>query len=331
MKDGVTLVYLDQNVLDYFAKERFEGLREYLKCRDCQVIYSTATVDEINRTTDEDLRERFLSYLEESEAQYFWVDEEDLANFTNRAPEDVLDEHEENQELFGEAEDALFGLLFKFVGGRSDDDFESVIGENKTATNNLLDSVEQELESGSFLPEESEMLRQEIEDLKQQLSDSTEELGDQLEESIDSPVGFSAIDSFQSFTGLGPVQLNNIEPPDVIPQIWEALEESEEFDSEELTFEMLFGEEAWQEWFPEEPGIVGKINTLYNLLNTVGYYTDSKQDRERRFVATMSDHQHAGYAAFAHKLLSRDKRFVKKTRAVYEHLEIGTEIILLPS
>lgn len=331
MKDVMTLVYLDQNVLDYFAKERFEGLREYLQSRDCQVIYSTATVDEINRTADDNLQERYLSCLEELRAQYFWVDEEDLANFTNLAPEDVLDEHKENQELFGEAEDALSQLLFKFVGGRSDDDFESVIGESKTAANNLLDSVEQELESGSFLHEESEMLRQEIEDLKQRLSGSTEELGSQLEESIDSRVGFSAIDSFQSFTGLGPVQLNNIEPPNVVPQIWEALEESEEFDSEELTFEMVFGDEAWQAWFPKEPGIVGKINALYNLLNTVGYHTDPKQDRERKFVATMSDHQHAGYAAFAHKLLSRDERFVKKTRAVYEHLEVETEVILLPS
>lgn len=167
--------------------------------------------------------------------------------------------------------------------------------------------------------------------MRQKLSDSAEELSNQLEENIDTPVGFSAIESFQSFTGLGPVQLNNIEPPDVIPQIWKALQESEDFGSEDITFEMLFGDEAWKSWFPQEPGIVGKINALYNLLNTVGYHTDPKQDRERKFVATMSDHQHAGYGGFAHKLLSRDERFVKKVRAVYEHLRIGTEVILLPS
>ena len=65
------------------------------------------------------------------------------------------------------------------------------------------------------------------------------------------------------------------------------------------------------------------------MLNTLGYFPDSKVHKEERFVAAMSDNSHASMASFCALLLSRDKNFVKKVQAVYEYLDVPTEVKLV--
>ena len=60
------------------------------------------------------------------------------------------------------------------------------------------------------------------------------------------------------------------------------------------------------------------------MLNTLGYYPDSKVHKERRFIAAMSDNSHASIASFCNILLSNDESFIKKVSAAYEYLEIST-------
>jgi hypothetical protein len=50
-------------------------------------------------------------------------------------------------------------------------------------------------------------------------------------------------------------------------------------------------------------------------------------DKERKFTSALSDQGHAGYAAYTHILVSRDKKFVMKTVAAYEYLNIRTRIL----
>jgi len=48
-----------------------------------------------------------------------------------------------------------------------------------------------------------------------------------------------------------------------------------------------------------------------------------------RFVASMSDLQHAIYGAFANMFYTGDRRLFKKVEAIYEYLEIGNRIYLI--
>ena len=77
--------------------------------------------------------------------------------------------------------------------------------------------------------------------------------------------------------------------------------------------------------YPEQPYFKHqKVTGIYNMLNTLGYYPDSKVHKERRFIAAVSDNSHASIASFSNFLLSNDENFIKKVNAAYEYLEIPT-------
>lgn len=244
----------------------------------------------------------------------------------------VYDDHQKSDEEFGRPEDALAQILFKLVGGRSEDDVATVIGESESVGQEQLDRVLEDLDLESLPTGERESIQKMVADSKRKLSESLAGLASTLSENIPDSKGYNVIRKLREL-GLNSeyFKQKRIKPPNVIPQIYEALKDVDDFSSLNLSFDTLFGKEAWQQWFGNNPGIVAEINGFYNLLNTIGYYADRQQHKERKFVAMMSDHGHAGYAAFAHKLLSRDERFVKKTEAVYEHLGITTDVVLLPS
>ncbi len=69
-----------------------------------------------------------------------------------------------------------------------------------------------------------------------------------------------------------------------------------------------------------------KIHSIYNMLNMVGYFPDTKQHKERRFVSAQSDAVHASMAGFCQAVFSRDERFVKKLGAALEYLNLNTQV-----
>ena len=69
-----------------------------------------------------------------------------------------------------------------------------------------------------------------------------------------------------------------------------------------------------------------KVNGLYNLLNTIGYYPDKNIRNDKKFIPFINDHQHVGYAIYSDFFITRDKRLMKKAEAVYEHLKIRTKV-----
>lgn len=119
------------------------------------------------------------------------------------------------------------------------------------------------------------------------------------------------------------MQLNNIEPPNVIQQIWSLC--LEKLPKEvNITLEQFFGIESNPIYPSVEFFKYQKVDSIYNMLNMLGYFPDSKVHKERRFIAAISDQSHASYATFADILLSRDKAFLKKVEAAYELLGVDT-------
>jgi hypothetical protein len=323
-----TRVYLDQNILDLIVKGHLANLKESFKdTRQYQVIYSFVTLEEISRIANEEDRQQFFDCLEDLNALYFWIDQDEKAYFVDRRASELYTEHIGNYSHFGDVQRSIEQIVFKLLGGRKDDDFATVVAEGRTAMNSLLDSLAgslDELEDETKLYKEN--LQRSILIMRETYESVADEMVRQAEQSIKDTKTYKGIKHFRELTALGPLQLNNIKPPNVIPQIWKEIEKSDALQSGEVTFETMFGNGLWKH-LEKEPSTVEKINGLYNLLNTIGYYSDPKIQKERHFRTFMTDHRHAGCGSYAHILVSRDERFIKKTAAIYEHLGIGTKII----
>lgn len=134
------------------------------------------------------------------------------------------------------------------------------------------------------------------------------------------------VKDFRSAVGVGPVQLNNIQPPDVLRKIWNLFQKVPPYNEMNQTIDEFFGL-ARNPIYPEKPYFKHqKVTSIYNMLNTLGYYPDSKVHKERRFVAALSDQSHASIASFSEFLFSRDENFNRKVRAAYEYLGIPTQV-----
>ena len=124
-----------------------------------------------------------------------------------------------------------------------------------------------------------------------------------------------------------PKELNNLEPPQILNKIWHKFKSVHPFDKVCGDIDDFFRLKT-NPIYPERPYFKHeKVHSVYNMLNSLGYYPDSKVHKERRFVAAMSDNSHASMASFCNVLLSRDENFVKKVTAAYEYLELPTIVI----
>lgn len=137
----------------------------------------------------------------------------------------------------------------------------------------------------------------------------------------------TAVKQFEDAMGLGPKVLNNLQPPDVVRQIWAMIETK--IPAGQLDLETFFNIKSGTAGASKnrEMSLLEKVNAIYHQLNFVGYYRDSQMHKQRRFAASFSDLTHAGLASFCHVLSSRDEALVMKAAAAYQYLNVGTQII----
>lgn len=321
-----TTIYIDQNVLDSLTKGKLQSVRNRLLREDIQVVYSSCNLEEIHRTTKEGLRKEFLDCLNSLDAVYFWTDDEDQAHATKQTVYESYSDHIKNEQTFGNPEEIVQNVLFKMFGGFESESFREVFDSSEVGFEGLLKVIMNQVDETGLSGSERELVASHVETLREQFKNASNEFLETLETDHGTGVGYSMIEDTRAFTGVGPQQLNNIEPPRVIQQIWDVLSSSENFPSETVTFDSFFGENGALARALPQPTKVNKINGLYGLLNTIGYHSDPKLARHGKFRASLGDHQHAGYASYADEVLSRDLKFVKKAEAVYEHLDIPTVV-----
>lgn len=128
---------------------------------------------------------------------------------------------------------------------------------------------------------------------------------------------------------LGPLQLNNIKPPNVMQKIWDLYKERPPYCELGLTIEQFYNIES-NPIFPDRELLAhDKVISLYQSLNLLGYFPDDNQHKLRRFEAAMSDQAHVSMAYFADFLVSNDKNLIKKAESVYEYLNAKTKIMYL--
>lgn len=328
---GKPTLYLDQNILDLFVKNGIDGFGKELMDK-FQIIYSDETLKEIRRSSG--FENDFLNVLKALDSYHLKIVVEqpgfvitDRATITSRDVFEAFEECCSNDNEYGSIVSSMSQWLFKFSGGRSGDSISDIHEEQLAAFAQLMDGV---LENADELPVG---MRAQIKDyselMMEQYKSTLHDLENTMLKDIPDTKEWNGIKSYRESVGIGPKELNNIEPPKVIEKIWDTfkvkLPKNDHIKSLEDFFQIRINP-----IYPDRPyHLHQKVTGMYNMLNTLGYFPDSKVHKERRFIAAMSDNSHASMASFCNLLLSRDENFVKKVRAVYEYLGVPTEVRLV--
>jgi len=96
-----------------------------------------------------------------------------------------------------------------------------------------------------------------------------------------------------------------------------------------LTADQFFGfdpidKQGYEEW-PLYLGIIG----CHTVLNFIGYKSDKGLSKIADLPGILSDGAHIGMAAYCSAVLSQDRRFCSKARAIYKYKNIGTKVLKL--
>ncbi|MDX1347501.1 MAG: hypothetical protein R3189_04530 [Thiomicrorhabdus chilensis] len=214
-------------------------------------------------------------------------------------------------------------MLMKFYGGQPDRSFEEIFQQGAVDLQKYLNEALEGID-GISLDEtiDIQSIKKLIEDLPELMISQSSKMAEELDEREESPVS-----EFETKTGIGPIVLKNVKPPNVVKKIWQMLSDIEGFS--EIDMEKFFGVKphSFEEDSDRERTIQEKVNAIYHQLNFLGYYRDSKMKKDRRFRASFSDMTHVGVASFCHLFLCRDEDLVMKAAAAYEYLGVKTRIL----
>jgi len=326
--------YLDQNILDLFVKGVALDFAEALT-GTYQIVFSHETLKEIRRSGD--YASHFLAVLKRMNAHHLQNYFEqpgfittDRATITARDPFEAYDEYCENESRYLDVMKSMEQWLYKFCGGRVGDGIAEIHAEQKTAFRGLLEQMRScATEFAEDIPGIEKILCECSDQMEQQLNSTLDETERLMKQNIADDKNWSGVKEFRKAVDIGPKELNNIEPPGVLQQIWERYRAIPPYDKMDITIDAFFGVSK-NPIYPDQPYFKHqKATGIYNMLNTLGYFQDSKVHKERRFIASLSDTSHASMGTFCNYLFSRDEYFIKKVRAAYEFLEIPTSVQLV--
>ncbi|WP_232923445.1 hypothetical protein [Pseudomonas synxantha] len=329
--DGKPLAYIDQNVLDLVVKnvdwDFFQRLMDHF-----QVVYSDDTLREIKRSGSP---EKFLDALVSLDAAHFKIHVTDKFEVTDEFRISHLSPHGAyaNFCLIDPVYDMMLAATrqttLKMFGGRKESDFEDIDAEQLEAFNELMGYITEQLNS---IDEISQEQRNVVEQYQAALTSQYKEVlsisSDQMRQHVANAREWSGVRDYREATGAGPVELNNIKPPNVIEKIWAMYQNLDGYKGQGFTIEQFLGIST-SPIYARDMFLHEKVTAIYNLLNFIGYHQDSKLTKEARHIAATSDAAHAAISASVSLILSCDRVFIKKVEAIYEHLQVNTTVGLV--
>lgn len=329
--DGKPTAYLDHNILDIFVKYGALDFAEVLKSK-FQIVYSDETLKEIKRSGN--YSTQFLTVLRNLNGFHLKIVMDqpgfivtDRATITDRDPFEAYDEYCNSEPEYRDVQKSMEQWLYKFCGGRVGEGIAEIHSEQKEAFRELLNRISSQVADIEWeQPIIEDMFKEYSGQMEVQLNFTLNETERLMKQNISDDKNWSGIKDFRKNINIGPKELNNIEPPNVLLQIWEKYRALAPYNEMAINIEDFFGV-AKNPIYPDQPYFNHqKVTGIYNMLNTLGYFPDSKVHKERRFIASLSDTSHASMASFCNILISRDEYFVKKVKAAYEFLQIETYV-----
>ena len=340
-KGARPLIYLDQNVIDKISKGQAQWLID-LFAEEFRAVYSDITIDEISRAEAgrEGSSERFLDALASVNAYFISpvFDEhmvpQDSMLIRDSAPAEIYAELEASKSKFKGILEANTLISRKLVGGRRDQSAEDIYEELISQFQQLDDSINRQIsELEQIIPNARELLygvfhkgdelrKVTTEDFKEKAKKMLTALGPQLESS--SPKN-SAMETFRTALNLSPIELNNIQPPNVVQQVWDFIAKDQSVKDSGLTIEQYFGLDGRYSVYPDrKPYKSELVQTVYHQLNFCGYHPDKKLHSDSNFTSSFSDMNHVSRASYCDYLMSGDERLIKKAFAAYEYVGVHT-------
>ncbi|MFA0999266.1 MULTISPECIES: hypothetical protein [Pseudomonas syringae group] len=328
---GKTTVYVDQNVLDMAVKGDHPAFFTSLT-ENFQVLYSDDTLREIKRSGQPG---KFLAALDALNAMHTRYQFNERFEPTGQV---ILHEVPSAQRYLNYLQiEPVYDIMLaaahqttlKLYGGRSDATFTNIASDQIDAFDGLIKSLSASIaEFDHTHPELRAPIEQYLQTLQAQYEQISEMSAAQMTKHISDEPGQSGVKNYRNTVGIGPKELNNIKAPRVLEKIWQAYRQLDGYRDQGYTIENFLGVAA-NPIYNREMHLHEKVTAIYNLLNVIGYKTDSNLNQERRHVAAISDAAHASIGAHAQIVLSADKVFVDKVRAIYEFLEVSTVVKLV--
>ena len=226
------LGYVDQNIIDSLRKEDPFGVRDFLIDNQITPAYSLETLKEIRRSNSED---SFLSVLESIGAKYIEpIFDNNQSNSQARVSDFnvfqlwkwFIEEYETTNEIYG-----LKGMLEKFYGGRKDESYTEIFEKGALEIKTTIEESLVDIDKDDAIPRD---LKDSFRFLIENLENSYMTTGSILDSHETIPVKH-----FENVTGLVAKVLKNIEPPNVIEKIFEAVQDCSP--GIELDMDIFFG------------------------------------------------------------------------------------------
>lgn len=338
------LVYLDQNVIDGLRKGVF-SFEPSVFSKNYRAIYSDETLREISRAEEGGgSANEYLEVLSELEAYHLRLRLNDQftpngdAIIQSHNPMEVYRNFSERRDLDYLIEANLL-VSRKIMGGLPNLTIDDIAEKMLEAFERNARSLEDNLKTIEiFFPNAREELPRSFNSLGTMRAISLDEYEDILKQLVNSlksnlklnDNSQSALNHYREELKLSPKYLNNIEPPQVVEQVWEVISRDESIKQSGITMHQFFGVDAPNPIHPARNSFLSEeVSSVYSHLNLAGYYPDKGLNKYGRFASSFSDMQHVSLATHCNYLISSDERLIKKAAAAYEFTRANTQVLRL--
>ena len=322
-------VYLDHNVLNDMHDGHERVIRDYLEESQLQVVYSDQNIDEITASVRR--KDYFVDVLSSLGALHInspldknWKPTNELI-VQEKPPNDRIIELEEARAGTEEIGDHIDMLTAIFGGGGADNIVSDALSQLEAAKKMVDESLAEHPEFAHLIDVTS--LEAKLEEAKAGINTQLAELEKELKEN-GSPFVEANI---KKHLGYSMNEISGVVGPDVIKKLWKMVgpklggyDSIEEYQAAVIS---ASGEKFGLHG-TEQQTVIQRANDLYLWLNIIGFHRDEKMGKPRRMKASAADMNHASYAmTCCTHFICRDKRLRYKAEAIYEHLDVGIEVL----
>ena len=316
------LVYLDQNILGE-PLEAIISADNDKRFRDRIIlVYSDDTMAEILRS--EGLAARFIDNLEMFQTVRALAELENFKPtgrylFRVERPRNRIREIIEDGLLAGFDLQGL-GILHKFFGGQGEKNFSDIADAQLSA---MKENWKLNVEQLGFDQNYQRSLDTIHEALAKMVSSALNHAADQLNAELGSRE--NSVMDFRRELNIDQQELNSITGKNAIKQIWALLQTSYP-QAASMELEDYFGISNTNPLTKKPYTVHEKVRSMMLILNLMGYHSDKRLKNIGKFTASMSDLSHAAWGSQCTDIVSKDARFRKRLRAVYDYLNVPTYI-----
>src|SRR5690606_33822608 len=158
-------------------------------------------------------------------------------------PFDAFEDYCNNIEPVYEAmEKATAQSLLKFYGGRAGSDFDDINKEQIDSFGHLMIYISDRVaEIKNLVPGIEAAVSAHTREMQNSFNEALAQSTAELRKHIDDEANYSGVQTYRNHLNIGPVQLNNIEPPGVIEKIWSIYKNLDGYSENDFSTEQFLG------------------------------------------------------------------------------------------